>query len=133
MKISLRRRHALTVADGAFSHKIDYLLGYSKSRRASKSHNRFKCYGGFAEWVNFAYWWSFIGKGPRVACNAGLFQYDSTTTVQLHIPGSSTDFILIFFVSLCSKVVFFGLERQIVQNHVFRFVMPVELSFCVVN
>ena len=25
MKISLRRRYALTVADGAFSHKIDYL------------------------------------------------------------------------------------------------------------
>ena len=25
MKISLRRRHALTVADGAFSHKIDYV------------------------------------------------------------------------------------------------------------
>jgi hypothetical protein len=25
VKISLRRRHALTVADGAFSHKIDYV------------------------------------------------------------------------------------------------------------
>ena len=25
MKISLRRRHALTVADGAFSYKIDYV------------------------------------------------------------------------------------------------------------
>ena len=25
MKISLRRRHALTIADGAFSHKIDYV------------------------------------------------------------------------------------------------------------
>ena len=25
MKISLRRRHAITVADGAFSHKIDYV------------------------------------------------------------------------------------------------------------
>ena len=25
MKISLRRRHALTAADGAFSHKIDYV------------------------------------------------------------------------------------------------------------
>ena len=25
MKISLQRRHALTVADGAFSHKIDYV------------------------------------------------------------------------------------------------------------
>ena len=26
MKIYLRRRHALTMADGAFSHKIDYVL-----------------------------------------------------------------------------------------------------------
>ena len=25
MKISLRRRHALTVKDGAFSHEIDYV------------------------------------------------------------------------------------------------------------
>ena len=25
MKISLRRRHSLAVADGAFSHKIDYV------------------------------------------------------------------------------------------------------------
>ena len=25
MKISVRRRHALTVADGVFSHKIDYI------------------------------------------------------------------------------------------------------------
>ena len=23
----------------------------------------FKSYGDFAEWVDFAYWWSFIGKG----------------------------------------------------------------------
>ena len=26
MKISLRRRHTLMVEDGAFSHKIDYLI-----------------------------------------------------------------------------------------------------------
>ena len=38
-------------------------LGDSKSQRASKSHYWFKSYGEFAEWVNFAYWWSFIGKG----------------------------------------------------------------------
>ena len=33
------------VEDGAFSHKS---------------------YGDFAEWVDFAYWWSFIGKGLRL-------------------------------------------------------------------
>jgi hypothetical protein len=26
----------------------------------------FKNYGDFAEWVDFAYWWSFIGKGLRL-------------------------------------------------------------------
>ena len=64
MKISLRRRHALTIADGAFSHKtMLQFLGDFKSRRASKSHFWFKSYGNFAEWVDFAHWWSFIGKG----------------------------------------------------------------------
>ena len=24
-----------------------------------------RCYGDFAEWDDFAYWWSFIGKGLR--------------------------------------------------------------------
>ena len=58
MKKYLRRRHALMVEDGAFSHKIDYLtilFGDSKSQRASKSHYWFQSYGGFAEWVDFAY------------------------------------------------------------------------------
>ena len=37
--------------------------GNSKSQRASKSHYWFKSYGDFPEWVDFAYWWSCIGKG----------------------------------------------------------------------
>ena len=62
MKISLRRRHALTVADGAICW------------RASKSHYWFKSYGNFAEWVDFAHWCSFIGGGSSpAACAAGLF------------------------------------------------------------
>ena len=28
-------------------------------------HYWFKSYGNFAEWMNFAYWWSFIGKDLR--------------------------------------------------------------------
>ena len=62
MKISLQRRNALMVADGAFSHKIhtEYnFLGDSKSRRASK----FKSYDDFSEWSDSAFWRSFIGKG----------------------------------------------------------------------
>ena len=60
MKITLRRRHALTVADGAFSHKIYYVT------RASKSLYWFKSYGDLSELLDFAYWWSFIGKGLRL-------------------------------------------------------------------
>ena len=29
-------------------------------------HYWFKSYGDFAEWVDFAHWWSFIGKGLRL-------------------------------------------------------------------
>ena len=57
------------VEDGACSHKIDYVtivLGDSKSRRVSKLHYWFKSYGDFAEWVDFAHWWRFIGKGLRL-------------------------------------------------------------------
>ena len=46
----------------------------SKSGRASKSHQWFQSYGHFTEWVDFAYWWSFIGGGSAPsACAAGLF------------------------------------------------------------
>ena len=38
----------------------------SKSWRASKSHQWFKSYGPFTEGVDFAYWWSCIGKGLRL-------------------------------------------------------------------
>ena len=38
----------------------------SKSQRASKSHNWFKSYGEFEEWVDFAYRWSFIGGGSAI-------------------------------------------------------------------
>ena len=54
------------IEDGACSHEIDYVtifLGDSKSQKVSKLHYWFKSYGDFAEWVNFAYWRSFIGKG----------------------------------------------------------------------
>ena len=69
MKISLRRRHALIVDNGAFIHKIDYVtmfFGDSKSRLAFKSLNGFNRYGNFAEWVDFAYWWSFSGGGSAI-------------------------------------------------------------------
>ena len=52
----------------------DIFFGDSKSRRASKSHYWFKTYGVFAEWVDFAYWWSFSEEGTvSAACAAGLF------------------------------------------------------------
>ena len=79
MKISLRRRHALTGADGAFSHKIGYVpifLGDSKSRRALKLHNLFKRYGNFAEWSRFCPLVELHREGSApAACAAGLFLY----------------------------------------------------------
>ena len=37
-------------------------------------HYWFKSNGDFAEWVDFAYWWSFIGeRSASAACAAGLF------------------------------------------------------------
>ena len=59
MEIYLQRRHTLMVGDGAFSHTGDYVtifLADFKSWKTSKSHNWFKSYGNFAEWVDFAYW-----------------------------------------------------------------------------
>ena len=66
VKISLWRRHAQTVNNGASSYKTNYidifLKRNSKSQRASKLHCWFKSYANLAEWVDFAYWWSFIRK-----------------------------------------------------------------------
>ena len=61
-KISLRRRYALMVADGAFSHKIEYVkfLGQSKLLHWVKS------YGDFGEGRYFTWGWSCIGKGLRL-------------------------------------------------------------------
>ena len=72
MKKSVQHRHFLTVEDGAFIHKINYIifLGDSKSRRASKLHYWFKSYGDFAECMDFAYSWSF-------SCGGQLHNYQS--------------------------------------------------------
>ena len=40
MKISLRRRHALMVAVGAFSHKIDYVAIFSETLNPEEHLNR---------------------------------------------------------------------------------------------
>ena len=86
MKIFLRRRHAITVADGAVSHKIDYgtiVLKILFPKGPSKLHYWFKSYDDFAEWVDFAHWWSSIGKGLRLqpvqqAClQNDLFHFDT--------------------------------------------------------
>ena len=69
MKISLRRRHALTVADSAFSHKIDYVTIFKEILNPEGHPNRIngsKVTANFAELVDYAYWWSFIGKGLRL-------------------------------------------------------------------
>ena len=67
-KISLWCCHAQMDNNGASSHKTNYIDIFrdSKSLRDSKLLYCFKSYDGFAEWVDFAYWWSFTGKGLRL-------------------------------------------------------------------
>ena len=48
-------------------------LGHSKYQKTSKLHHWFKSSGDLAEYMDFSYWWSCIGKGLRAACEAGLF------------------------------------------------------------
>ena len=72
VKIPLWRRHAQTVKNGASSHKTNCLDISSEMLnlgRALKALHWFKSYGDFAEWVDFAYWWSFIGKGLCLPLN----------------------------------------------------------------
>ena len=71
------RRHALTVGDGTSCHKVDY-VSQVKDILNLKGHHWFKSYSHLTEWVDFAYWWSCIGKGLRAACEAGLFPMLST-------------------------------------------------------
>ena len=63
--------HAQTVINGASSHKQTILTFFwdSKSWRASKSLYWFKSSGYFAEWVDFADWWSCIALGRVCACS----------------------------------------------------------------
>ena len=65
LKKSLRRHHAQTIRYGASSHKTKYIDIFKReyiSWRASQLLYWFKSYGGFAERVDFAYWWSCIWR-----------------------------------------------------------------------
>ena len=53
--------------------KETILTLFRDSTSKSKLHCWFKSYGDFAEWLDFVYWWSFIRKGLRATCEAGLF------------------------------------------------------------
>ena len=68
VKISLRRRNAQWVQNGAFSQKQMLLTFFkdSKSWRETKLLYWFKRYGNIAELVDFDCWWSCIKKGLRL-------------------------------------------------------------------
>ena len=76
MKISLRRRHAQTVAIGAFSHKIDYVTIFKEILNPERHPNRITgskvmailLNGGFCPLVELHR----EGSAPA-ACAAGLF------------------------------------------------------------
>jgi hypothetical protein len=69
-KISIRRRHAQTVENGDSSHQINnvgiFFFKNLKFQRISNPLYWFKSYRDFVEWVDFANWWSCIGKGLRL-------------------------------------------------------------------
>ena len=54
------------VEDGAFIQKLGYNFIEVLNLKGHKSHYWFKSHGNFAEWADFAYWWSSIGKGLRL-------------------------------------------------------------------
>ena len=78
------------VEDGVFSHRIDYvtmfweiinLKGYPNCITGSKvTAILLNC-------LDFAYWWSFSGKGSaNAACAAGLFRMDREDQL-VYLPG----------------------------------------------
>ena len=72
MKISLRRRHALTVADGAFSHFKEILNPKGHPNRITGSKvTAILLNGGFCPLVELHR----EGSAPA-ACAAGLFSHD---------------------------------------------------------
>ena len=54
------------VADGAFSHKRDYVTVFLGDLNPKGHPNSITGSKVFAELVDFAYWWIFIGKGLRL-------------------------------------------------------------------
>ena len=65
------------VEDGAFNNKIDYVTIFKEVLNLEAHSNCFtgsKVTGNIAEWMDFAYWWSFSGEGSTSeACAADLF------------------------------------------------------------
>ena len=65
------------VENGDFSHEIDYVILFKEILNPEvhpKCMTGSKVMAYFAEWVDFACWWSCIGKVMHTACKAGLFK-----------------------------------------------------------
>ena len=67
------------------------MLGDFKYQRASKLHYCFKSYGDFAELVDFAYWWSCIGKGLRLQPAQQAVQIDRVVKICRLLQGGKMD------------------------------------------
>ena len=116
---ALRRPHAQTVRDSTSSYKKRLFhndLEHCKSQRASKSLLWFKSSSHFTEGVDWAYWWSCIGKGLRLqpAQKAFFFAY-------LH---SSLSLYLFFSLYLS----WFVWENRYRQSVVIEFVQTSEFK-----
>ena len=54
------------VRDSSSSYEIDYVIVIQNFLNPEGHQNRITSYGHFSEGVDFAYWWSCIGKGLRL-------------------------------------------------------------------
>ena len=71
--MTLRRRHAQTVRNGASDHKVDYVAQVKDIISVEEQQNYIISSKDIMILLNFAYWWSCIGKGLPAALEAGLF------------------------------------------------------------
>ena len=64
-KQTLASSESSNLSYGAFSHRIYYYAIFQEIINL-EGQNLFKSYGDFAEWVDFAYWWSFNDGGSAI-------------------------------------------------------------------
>ena len=91
-------------------------LGHYKSQKLLQSYHWFKNYGDFAEWANFACWWSCIRKGMQ---STGL-QYNWSLGHLKHqiLLFSQNNFVTVKFslIQMCLTKIIYLILGKILRN-----------------